>query len=121
MPTGTPRGGVTTNRTLKLAHTAAVVKGEIIISNGLVLVAQAAYAQDVEGIYVFAGPVELPKKASLAVAVGDAVYFDASPGEIAKTAADGTLCGVCTEAALAAGTVVQVELIPLMLPTHTHA
>jgi len=123
MAKGTPRGGVTTNRTCKLAHSAAVEEGDIIISaQGQVLIAQGNYAQDEEGIYVFAGPAEMPKKAATALAVGECVYFDTDPGEVTPTEADGTRAGFCLEAAAAADTVVLIELMPILpLPTHAHA
>lgn len=123
MAKGTPRGGVTTNRTCKFAHTAAVEDGDVIVTaKNQVLVAKGDYAQDVEGIYVNAGPVEVPKKAATALAYGECVYFDADPGEITPTEADGTRCGFCREAAAAADTTVLIELMPILpLPTHTHA
>jgi predicted RecA/RadA family phage recombinase len=110
MAKGTPRGGVTTNRTLKLAHSAAVEAGDIIVSNGQVLVAEGDYAQDVEGIYTFKGPVEFPKAGSLALAVGDKAYFDVADGNVNATATDNTLCGIVIEAAADADTVVLIEL-----------
>lgn len=109
--TAIARGGVTKNRTLKLAHTAAVVAGEVIVSNNQTLVAVNAADADVATTYIFLGPVCFPKKAALAVVVGDVVYWDASPGEITKIGGDGTFCGICIEAALAADTTVEVELM----------
>lgn len=118
----TPRGGVHSNRTRKIAHTAIVVAAEIIVNNGQVVVACNASDADAENAFIFTGPVEMPKKAGLAIAAGDDVYFDADPGEITKTEADGVRAGICLEAAAAADTVVLVELIPNQsLPTHAHA
>lgn len=122
MAKATPTGGVHRNHTLKLAHTAEVAAGDVIVSNNQVLVAVNAAAANAANTYVFSGPVSFPKKASLAVAVGDTVYFDTDPGEITKTEADGSFCGICIEAAVAADTTVQVELMSkTALPTHTHA
>jgi predicted RecA/RadA family phage recombinase len=56
------------------------------------------------------GVFSLPKKASLAVANGDDLYWDSDPGEITKTAADGVYIGKAFEAALAADTTVNVKI-----------
>lgn len=106
----TPRGGVTTNRTLKLAHTAAVEEGDVIVSNGQVLVAAGDYDADEEGIYTFAGPVEFPKAASLAMTVGTVAYFDVADDEINATSTDNTKAGCVLEAAAAADSTVLIEL-----------
>jgi len=103
------RGGVTTNRTLKLAHSAAVEAGDVIVSNGQVLVAVAAAEADAENAFVFRGPVEFPKEAALAVAVGDVCYWDSAAGEADKTNTN-VKTGICIEAAEAADDVVLIEL-----------
>ncbi len=108
MAKATPRGGVTTNRTLKLAHTAAVEDGDVIVSNGQVLVAEGDYAADEEGIYTCMGPVEFPKVDATAIAVGDPVYWDAADGEINTDNAN-PQAGVCIGVAAAADTTVLVE------------
>jgi len=109
MAKATPRGGVTTNRTLKLAHTAAVTDGDVIVSNGQVLVAEGDYEADEEGVYTCMGPTEFPKVAATAFAVGDKAYFDVADGEINTDNAN-PLAGVVIAAAAAADTTVLVEL-----------
>lgn len=104
-----PRGGVNQLRTLKLAHTAAVEAEEVIVSNGQVLVAVNAAEADAENTYIYRGPVEFPKEASLAVAVGDVCYWVAANHNINKTNTN-VKTGICIEAALAADSVVLVEL-----------
>lgn len=116
-----PRGGVATNRTLKLAHSAAVETGDVIVHNGQVLVACNTAEANSATSYVFTGPVEMPKKTALALDVGVTVYFDLDPGEITATEADGTQAGLCIEAASATDGAVLVELLPnTLLPTHSH-
>lgn len=104
------RGGVNQVRTLKLAHTAAVTDGDVIVSGGQVLVAVNDADADADNTYVFRGPVEFPKEASLAVAAGEVVYWVAANGNVNKTATANTKCGICTKAAAAADTVVLIEL-----------
>ncbi len=104
------RGGLDATRTLKLAHTAEVEAGDVIVSAGHVLVATNAYAADVEGVYIFRGPVEFPKTAPLAIAAGDVCYWDVADGEINKTATDNTKAGIAKKAAASADTTVLVEL-----------
>jgi len=103
------RGGVNQVRTLKLAHTAAVEAGDVIVSNGQVLVAVNAALANVENTYVFRGPVEFPKEAPLVIAAGDVVYWVAAAGNVNKTASGNTKSGICTQAAASADTVVLIE------------
>lgn len=56
------------------------------------------------------GVFELPKKAALAIVQGDDLYWDATPGEITKTAADGVPIGKAFKAAAGADTVVHVDI-----------
>ncbi|WP_020675553.1 DUF2190 family protein [Geopsychrobacter electrodiphilus] len=96
--------------TLILAHTAAVLDGEIIVSAGQVLVAGNAADANAETSYVFRGPVEFPKVAAQAQPAGTVVYWDATAGNITTTATANTRAGIVREAALAADTTVLVEL-----------
>lgn len=57
------------------------------------------------------GVVKLPKKAATAMAFGAKVAWDATPGEITTTLADGVPCGMVSKAALAADTHVEVKLL----------
>lgn len=104
-----PCGGVNQLRTLKLAHTAAVEAGEVIVSSGQVLVAVNPADANAVNTYIFRGPVEVPKQAALAIAAGAVCYWDAAAGE-ADTTDTNVKTGICTEAALAADTVVLIEL-----------
>lgn len=104
------RGGVNQVRTLKLAHTAAVAAEDVIVSGGQVLVAVNAAAANADNSYVFRGPVEFPKEASLAIVPGEVVYWVAANGNVNKTSSGNTKAGICVQAALAADTVVLIEL-----------
>ena len=110
MAKATVRGGVSQVRTLKLAHTAAVAARDVIVSGGHVLVAANAAAENVATTYVFRGPVEFPKEASLAVAVGEVCYWVAANGNVNKTASGNTKTGICIKAAGASDTTVLIEL-----------
>ena len=104
------RGGTNQVRTLRLAHTAAVAAGDVIVSNGQVLVAVNAAEANALNTYVFRGPVEFPKEAPLVIAAGDTCYWVAAAGNCNKTASGNTKLGICTEAAVSAATVVLIEL-----------
>lgn len=104
------RGGANQVRTLRYTHNAAVTAGDVIVANGQVLVAVNTADANTENIYVFRGPVEFPKEAALAVGAGEVCYYVAANGNCNKTASGNTKVGICTEAALAAATVVLVEL-----------
>ena len=109
MATATVRDGVNQVRTLKLAHTAAVSAGDVIVSNGQVLVAVNDAAANADNAYIYRGKVEVPKTAALAINVGDVVYWDATNGEANLTNTN-TKMGICVEAAAAADSTVVVML-----------
>ncbi len=67
MATGVVSDSLANARTVKIAHTAAVVKGEIIVNNGQVLMAVNAAAISVDTIYIYRGKIEMPKEAALAI------------------------------------------------------
>ncbi len=104
------RDSLANARTLKLAHTAAVVVGEVIVSNGQVLVAINAAIADADNIYMYRGRVELPKEASLVVAVGDVLYWDATAEVATKTSTSNTKLGIAIEASAAPDTSVLAML-----------
>ena len=110
MATGTVRDSLQNVRTLKLAHTAAVTAGDVIVSNGQVLVAVNTALINAVNAYVFRGKTEFPKEPSLAINVGDVCYWLAASGYITKTVGSNTKTGICVEAALAADEVALVML-----------
>lgn len=104
------KAGLQALRTLMLAHTAAVLDGEIIVSAGNVLVACNPAASGVENAFAFRGPVELPKLVGQAQAAVVVVYWDAAAGKITTVSTANTRAGIVKKAALAADTTVLVEL-----------
>lgn len=99
----TPRDGVNNLKTMKLAHTAAVAAGEIIVANGNILVAVNAADANVENTYIFRGRVAFPKAtgASTAIAGNTKVYWNATTGVATTDAAAGAnkQIGLTVEAA----------------------
>ncbi len=102
-------------RTLKLAHTAAVQAGDVIVSNGQVLVAVNDAQANAENAYVYMGKVIAPKVAGTAFAPGDKAYWDPAAGNMTKTTSGNTLCAMCVEAALAA----DAQLVAFLRPNWT--
>lgn len=64
-----------------------------------------------KGVAKTKGVFNLKKKASLAITAGDPVYWDASPGEITKTAGDGYYIGCATADAASSATTVEVIVL----------
>lgn len=110
MATGIVRSGMGHPRTLKYTNSSAVAAGDVVVVNGQVLVAVAAYGANAEGIYVFRGRVEFPKEASLAIAPGEVCYWVAASGNVNKTSSGNTKIGVAVENSATADTVVLIEL-----------
>lgn len=112
MASGTITDGMSQVRTLKYAHTAILSSGDVIVVGGLVLIALNDTAANAENVFAYITKATMPKKAALAISIGDLVYWDATPGEITKTSGDGTMCGYCIKAADAADTTVDIFLFP---------
>jgi predicted RecA/RadA family phage recombinase len=112
MVTGTLADSIQNARVLKLAHSAAVTAGDIIVSNGNVLIAVNDALINVENTYVYLGKAIIPKVAGTAFDPGDKCYWDAGAGNITKVTGGNTLCGICLEAVLAATTTIVVMLYP---------
>lgn len=60
-------------------------------------VAIGSIADSESGPIATEGVFSFPKKASLAISAGDVVFWDATPGEVTKTAADGKYLGVAID------------------------
>lgn len=110
-PTATPRGSLKDHRTIKHAHTAAVVRHEVLVINSNVCVSVNAAIADADNAWITHGPVEFPKEASLVVAAGELIYWDASAEEADKTNTN-TEAGIAREPSAASDTTVLVELHP---------
>jgi predicted RecA/RadA family phage recombinase len=99
-------------KTIHYANTgSAIASGSVVLVGEKVCVAMVDIAATTgEGTLLAQGVVEVTKKGSLEVTQGDRLYWDADPGEITKTQADGVFAGYAHEAAAGAGTTVKVLL-----------
>ncbi len=88
---------------------AAVVSGEVVVVGTLVGVALGDIAIGVTGELALEEVWEVAKEAPLVIAQGDVVYWDATAGEIDKTATN-VLAGKAFAAAASAATTVLVKL-----------
>lgn len=89
---------------------ATVASGDVVIIGTLPGVAVHDIEDDVSGSVRVEGCFSLPKKAALAIAAGDRVFWDANPGEVTKTVADGVPLGVCVTPAAADDETVEIKL-----------
>lgn len=87
--------------TLKIAHTAALAKGEVsaAVHASRVVVALDAYAANVTGIYAYEGRIQAAKAAE-AIAAGDTAYWDDTAKVFTKTVGTNKKCGIFVESAL---------------------
>jgi predicted RecA/RadA family phage recombinase len=90
--------GVRHVRTLKLAHTAAVGAGEVIVFRGNVLVAINPAGLREVNVYAYRGRVAFPKGAG-AIGSGVPVYWDEDAGQATTTESGNTRIGITTERA----------------------
>lgn len=91
---------------------ADVDAGDVILFTGIGAGVAAVDIPDGEtGVVVMEGVFRLPKIAATAIGQGVKVYWDATPGEVTPTAADGVAIGYAFVGALAADTYVDVKLI----------
>ena len=89
----------------------AVAAGDVVVVGALVGVAPRAIAANALGAIQVEGVFDFPKTTSAAIDAGDAVYWDADPGQIVKTQTTGdVLCGHAVAGALEAATTVRVKL-----------
>ncbi len=112
MAKGTVADSIQNARTLKLAHSAAVEAGDVIVSNGNVMIAVNTALISVLNAYVYLGKTIMPKVAGTAFDPGDKGYWDAAAGNITKVTGGNTLAGICVEAALLADTTIVFMLYP---------
>ena len=107
-----PVDSVSNLRTLRYTHSADTVPGNVIVYNGLVLVAVNKVLANAENVWIYAGRMTFPKEAPLVVNQGDQVYFDSGANKITTTAGSNTPCGFCQEAAASADTTITIMLWP---------
>jgi predicted RecA/RadA family phage recombinase len=90
---------------------ATITSGTPVIKGKIVGIALGDIADTEKGQIRTKGVFELTKKAALAISEGDALYWDSNPGEITKTAADGTFIGFAVAAHGGSDTTVKVLLV----------
>ena len=98
------------SKKMRFAHTAVLLAGQIELLRTRVLVAENATAADADNMFVHEGEIEAPKTAPLVISAGDTLYWDNTAKEMNKTPTSNTKCGVATEDAASADTVVQMHL-----------
>lgn len=90
---------------------ADVASGQPVQNGKIVGISLRNVANGAKGQMATRGVFQLAKKASLAITAGDALYWDASPGEITATAADGFFIGFAAETVAGSATKVEVLLV----------
>jgi predicted RecA/RadA family phage recombinase len=103
--------------TTKYTPEAAVAAGDAVLQGALFGIATHAIEADKLGTLAHEGIWKCPKTGSAGIefAVGDHVYYDADPGQLVTSDADGGAnppIGLATEAATDAATTVNVRLQP---------
>lgn len=81
---------------------------DVVVIGSLIGVLDAPPVDNDTGVLTTRGVFRLPKSNSVAMAVGDKLYWDAGDGNLNKTAASNTLAGVCVKAAATTDTAVEV-------------
>lgn len=92
--------------------TVAVSAGDVVVSGSAVGIAAVDGAIGDKINVNRCGVWVLTKKAPLVITQGDLLYWDATPGEITKTAADGVFIGHADSDAGSAAVEVNVFLVP---------
>lgn len=95
--------------TLDYTPGSAVSAGDVVLLTDLLTVATHDIPANVLGAVAYNGIYELPK-ASGAIALGAAVYWDAGNSNITTTATSNKFAGHATKAAASGDTVVEVLL-----------
>lgn len=89
-----------------------VASGAVVIAGSIVGIAAGAAVSGADVDVETTGVFTLPKVSALAIAIGDAVYFDAATKLVTKTASGNTKLGVAVTAAPNPSATVNVKLIP---------
>lgn len=92
------------------APSGGTVSGRVCIIGSLIGVAAVTAVQGADVTLHTEGVFELAKAGSLAIAVGDKVYWVAASNHVNKTASGNTLVGIAVEAAATDATTVKVKL-----------
>ena len=90
--------------------TKALAYMEVVPLTSRIGVALEEIAKNETGTVSLTGVYELPAASSLAIVVGDLVYWDATNGVINKTSTDNTPAGTAVSAKASSGTTVRVRI-----------
>lgn len=89
---------------------AAVTSGKMVVIGSLIGITQKAADNGAPVPLVTEGVFEYAKAGSLAIAVGDKLYYVSANDHLNKTASGNTLVGIAVEAAATDATTVKVKL-----------
>lgn len=92
------------------APSGGTVSGKLCIIGSLIGVASNTVAQGVDVTLETEGVYQYAKAGSLAIAVGDKLYYVAANDHLNKTASGNSLVGIAVEAAATDATTVKVKL-----------
>lgn len=95
---------------LTIPAPAAVASGGVVVAGQLIGVAVSTAASGAAVAVQTRGVFDLPKAAALAIGLGAAVYWDATPGVVTTIATDNTLIGYATAAAPASAATLRVRI-----------
>ena len=83
---------------------------DIVVVNNKVYIASAAIANGATGILEATGVWEFPAVATTAFSFGDKIYYDATAGNVNKTASGNSYCGLAVAAKASSGTSAWVNI-----------
>ena len=88
----------------------AIAYGDVVVSGNKVFVAAADIANGTTGAVSAEGVFSFPADTSLAITIGDNVYYHTTTLSINKTSTNGVLAGFATCAKTSNGTSVDVKI-----------
>jgi hypothetical protein len=109
------RGGLSSVKTVKLAHTAATVKDTVYLINGHAMIAINSADADAVNVFAYAGRIEYLAKAHATTepwVIGDVLYWDDTAKEFTVTSTDNTKAGMAVEAKVSTAVIGELELMP---------
>ncbi|MDP3409027.1 DUF2190 family protein [Bosea sp. (in: a-proteobacteria)] len=101
---------VQAGKNLTLPAPANVLSGDVVIIGSILGIAAGTAASGSDLDLVTEGVFKLPKVSALAIAIGDAVYWDSTNKLVTKTASGNTKLGVAVSVAANPSGTVNVKL-----------
>ncbi len=84
-------------RTVKYTHNAIVALGEVLLLGTRVVMATAAYAADVEGLYIYHSEIVEGEMAAVTITSLEPAYWDDTAKKFTNVVSTNTLCGMFLE------------------------